>query len=83
MPEITDATKWPQGKYRGVRIGLIPTPLLSAELQFGKTLRKRVNKDLKDFIIKKLYGDEKGGINPADTSIEQSALDNQDGGDHS
>jgi len=72
MPEIeiTDTFRYPEGKYKGVRIGLIPEALLRAELDFGKTLRKRQNKPLREYLIKKLYGNEEGSVNPADTSIE-------------
>lgn len=38
---MDDSLRMPYGKYKGVRIGLIPGPLLRAELEFSIELKKR------------------------------------------
>jgi len=51
---MDEKTRYPFGKYKGVLIGLIPAPLLRAELDLNPNFKKRKYEDLRDFIQQKV-----------------------------
>ena len=63
---VDDNFRYPEGKYKGIRIGMIPEPILRAEISFGKVLRKRKHAALRNYLKEKLYGKPEG--EPAKTN---------------